>query len=206
MKIGLIDLNTGNMGSLISAMSKLNIKIKICNSKNDLSEVSKIILPGVGAYKSGMKFLKKTYLDEKLYDYLERPNSFIYGICLGMQLLFDKSYEFSKTKGLGLIDGEVVKFGNVNTDSTHLGWSKLNIINSDLRKNFKKFENKYFYFIHSYHVKPKLKKDIFANSQHGTKSFCSIVKKENIFGTQFHPEKSGPLGIKFLKNLKKLKN
>ena len=206
LSVGIIDLTINNMFSIYRSCLKAGYKTEIIDLKKKKLSYDIIILPGVGAYKSGMKFLKKTYLDEKLYDYLERPNSFIYGICLGMQLLFDKSYEFSKTKGLGLIDGEVVKFGNVNADSTHLGWSKLNIINSDLRKNFKKFENKYFYFIHSYHVKPKLKKDIFANSQHGTKSFCSIVKKENIFGTQFHPEKSGPLGIKFLKNLKKLKN
>ena len=139
LSVGIIDLNINNMFSIYRSCLKAGYKTEIIDLKKKKLSYDIIILPGVGAYKSGMKFLKKTYLDEKLYDYLERPNSFIYGICLGMQLLFDKSYEFSKTKGLGLIDGEVVKFGNVNADSTHLGWSKLNIINSDLRKNFKKF-------------------------------------------------------------------
>mgnify|MGYP006113948665 CR=1 FL=1 len=206
LSIGIIDLTINNMFSIYRSCLKAGYKTEIIDIKKNKLNYDIIILPGVGAFKSGMKFLKKNHLDEKLYNYLERPNAFIYGICLGMQLLFNKSYEFTKTKGLGLIDGEVVKFKNINVDSTHLGWNKLNIKNKDLKKNFKKFENKYFYFIHSYYAKPKLKKNIFANSQHGSKIFCSIVKKKNIFGTQFHPEKSGPMGIEFLKNLKKLKN
>jgi|TARA_Y100000294_G_scaffold99186_1_gene92226 glutamine amidotransferase len=206
LSVGIIDLTINNMFSIYRSCLKAGYKTEIIDLRKKKLNYDIIILPGVGAFRSGIKFLKKTHLDDKLYDYLEKPGAFIYGICLGMQLLFNKSYEFVKTNGLGLIDGEVVKFHNIKADSTHLGWSKLNIRDKDFKKNFQKFENKYFYFIHSYYTKPKLKKDILANSQHGNKSFCSVVRKGNIFGTQFHPEKSGLLGIEFLKNLKKLKN
>ena len=206
LSVGIIDLTINNMFSIYRSCLKAGYKTEIIDLKKKKLDYDIIILPGVGAFNSGMKFLKKTHLNEKLYDYSERSDAFIYGICLGMQLLFNESCEFVKTNGLGLVDGEVVKFHNVRANSTHLGWSKLNIRNKDFKKNFKKFESKYFYFIHSYYSKPKFKKDIFANSLHGTKSFCSVVKRKNIFGTQFHPEKSGILGIEFLKNLKKLKN
>ena len=206
LSVGIIDLTINNMFSIYRSCLKAGYKTEIIDLKKKKLNYDIIILPGVGAFRSGMKFLKEAHLDDKLYNYSEKPGTFIYGICLGMQLLFNKSYEFVKTNGLGLIDGEVVKFHNIKANATHLGWDKLNIRNKDFKKNFKKFENKYFYFIHSYYTEPKFKKEIFANSQHGTKCFCSVVKKGNIFGTQFHPEKSGFLGIEFLKNLKKIKN
>ena len=113
-----------------------------------------------------------------------------------MQLLFNKSYEFVTSEGLNLINGDVVKFNNSNKiNKTHLGWNKFQIQNKDFSNTFKKFENKNFYFVHSYHAQPRIKKDIFASTKYGATNFCSIVKKGNIFGTQFHPEKSGVLGI-----------
>ena len=123
-----------------------------------------------------------------------------------MQLLFDKSYEFEETKGLQFIDGKVLKFNKINTKNTHIGWNRFKIEDKKLHFDFKKFENRYFYFIHSYYAKPTMKKNIFGLTKYGQKNFCSIAKKGNIFGTQFHPEKSGYWGIEFLKNLKNLKN
>jgi len=206
LSVGIIDLDINNIFSVYRACLKAGFKTEIVNLKKNKFNYDIVILPGVGAFKSGMKFLKKTHLTDKLYDYLERPNSFVYGICLGMQLLFSKSYEFVETKGLKLIDGNVIKFSSIKANVTHLGWNKLNIKDGNLNRDFKKFENKYFYFVHSYYAKPKFKKDIFASSQYGNINFCSIAKRGNIFGTQFHPEKSGYLGIEFLKNLKKLKS
>ena len=206
LSVGIIDLTINNMFSIYRSCLKAGYKTEIIDLRKKKLNYDIIILPGVGAFRSGIKFLKKTHLDDKLYDYLEKPGAFIYGICLGMQLLFNKSYEFVETNGLELINGEVLKFHDIKANATHIGWNKLNIKNENFKKDFKKFENKYFYFIHSYYTKPKFKKDIFASSQYGTMNFCSVVKRGNIFGTQFHPEKSGFLGIEFLKNLKNLKN
>ena len=206
LSVGIIDLTINNMFSVYRSCLKAGFKTEIIDLKKNKLNYDIVILPGVGTFKSGMKFLKKTHLNNKLLDYLERPNAFVYGICLGMQLLFNKSYEFVETNGLELINGEVLKYHDIKANATHIGWNKLNIKNENFKKDFKKFENKYFYFIHSYYTKPKFKKDIFASSQYGTMNFCSVVKRGNIFGTQFHPEKSGFLGIEFLKNLKNLKN
>ena len=207
LSVGIIDLNINNIFSIYQSCLKAGYRVEIINLKKKKLNYDIIILPGVGAFKHGIKILEKNHLNEKLYEYLAKPNSFIYGICLGMQLLFDKSYEFVVSDGLNLINGNVVKFHNRDKiNKTHLGWNKFQIQNKDFRKIFKKFENKYFYFVHSYHAQPKIKKDIFASTEYGATNFCSIVKKENIFGTQFHPEKSGVLGIEFLKNIKKLKN
>ena len=165
-----------------------------------------VILPGVGAFKSGIQFLKQDRINEKIKEYLERENSFIYGICLGMQLLFEKSFEFEKTKGLNLIKGNVIKFSKIENRLTHLGWNKISFQESKFKSDLRKFENKYFYFIHSYYAKPESAKNILGITQYGNKNFCSVVKKGKIFGTQFHPEKSGHWGIEFLKNLRNIKN
>ena len=204
--IGIIDSKINNIFSIFRSCQEAGFRSEIIDLKKKIINYDIVILPGVGAFKSGMKFLKKNHIDDKLNDYLENPNALIYGICLGMQLLFNESYEFEKTKGLDLIDGEVLKFKNTKTKVIHVGWNKFNIKNNDFKKDFLKFESKYFYFTHSYYAKPKINKDILANTKYGTTNFCSIVKKGKIFGTQFHPEKSGYWGIEFLKNLAKLKN
>ena len=122
-----------------------------------------------------------------------------------MQLLFDKSFEFEKTKGLGLIRGEVIRINNNENKKIHIGWNQFKIQDKKFKNLFNKFENKYFYFVHSYYALPKIKNDIFGLTNYENLNFCSIVKKGKIFGTQFHPEKSGYWGIEFLKNLKKIK-
>ncbi len=205
IKVGIIDLKINNIFSVYKSCIKAGYKTEIVdfNKKNLLYDI--IILPGVGAFKTGVKFLKRNNIKDKLSNYLSKPNSLLYGICLGMQLLFDKSYEFEATKGLKFINGEVLKFKKKTTKNTHLGWNRFKIEDKKLHFNFKKFENKYFYFIHSYYAKPTLKKNIFGSTKYGQINFCSIAKKGNIFGTQFHPEKSGYWGIEFLKNLKNLK-
>ena len=158
LSVGIIDLTINNMFSVYRSCLKAGFKTEIIDLKKNKLNYDIVILPGVGTFKSGMKFLKKTHLNNKLLDYLERPNAFVYGICLGMQLLFNKSYEFVETNGLELINGEVLKFHDIKANATHIGWNKLNIKNENFKKDFKKFENKYFYFIHSYYTKPKFKK------------------------------------------------
>ena len=204
IKVGIIDLNINNIYSVYQSCIKAGFKAEVIDFNNRKLTYDIVILPGVGAFKTGIKFLKKDSIKEKLYNYLERPNSFLYGICLGMQLLFDKSFEFEKSKGLGLIKGEVVKINKNANKKTHIGWNKFKIQDKKFQNIFKKFENKHFYFVHSYYASPKIKNDILGSTNYEKIDFCSIVKKGKIFGTQFHPEKSGYWGIEFLKNLKRL--
>ena len=206
LSVGIINLNVSNIFSVYEGCLKAGFKTQVIDLKKRKLNYDIIIIPGVGSFSSGMKFFNENNLADKIDEYLLKPNSFIYGICLGMQLLFDKSYEFKKTEGLHLVKGEVRKFKNIKTHITHVGWNKITLNNNDFKKHFKKFENKYFYFIHSFYANPDSKKDIFAFSKHGNRNFCSITKRKNIFGTQFHPEKSGRVGIEFLKNLKHIKN
>ena len=206
INVGIIDLNINNIYSVYQSCIKAGFKTEIIDFNKRKLSYDIVILPGVGAFKTGVKFLKKNLVKDRLSDYLNRPNSLLYGICLGMQLLFDKSFEFEKTRGLEFINGEVVKFSKIKTKKTHLGWNQFKIEEKRFKHVFKKFENKYFYFVHSYYAIPKMKNNIFGSTNYGNLNFCSIVKKGNIFGTQFHPEKSGYWGIEFLKNLKNLEN
>ena len=206
LSVGLIDLSINNIYSVFQSCKKAGFKTEVIDFNKKKLHYDIIILPGVGAFKTGVNFLKKNYVKDKLNNYLEKPNSMLYGICLGMQLLFDQSFEFEKTMGLNLINGKLIKISKHESKKTHLGWNKFKIQDQEFKNDFKKFENKYFYFVHSYHAVPKNKSNIFGYTKYGNLNFCSITKKRNIFGTQFHPEKSGYWGIEFLKNLKNLKS
>ena len=202
---GIIDLKFNNLLSIYKACIQSGLKTTVISDKQKNFNYDFVIIPGVGAFKSGMKVIKKNKYDEKLFDYLSKSNSFIYGICLGMQLLFENSYEFGPTKGLGLIKGNVLALNKKNKSmKTNTGWNKTKFLSIN-KKNFNKFNGKHFYFVHSYYAKPKNNEDILAKTYHGNFLFTSAVKKENILGTQFQPEKSGNLGLDFLKNLKKFK-
>ena len=188
--VGIIDLRINNLFSISKACVKAGYKVSIINPKKKFSNYDLILLPGVGSFKSGMNFLKKNFLDEKIYDYLNKKNSFLYGICLGMQLLFNNSNEFSMTNGLQLIDGKVRKFKkNKFNNNINIGWNKLDFTKNELKQIFKKFNKSHFYFIHSYYSNPKNRFEKIASSTHENFKFCSIIKKNNVFGTQFSPRK-----------------
>lgn len=198
IKVCIINLGINNLHSIYNACLKAGYSTRILEEKEKLKgDIA--ILPGIGSFSSGMLSIKKKKIKEKITEYLSKPNSFLYGICLGMQLLFKKSFEFKKTDGLGLIDGEVKKINSRIVP--HMGWNTLKF--KKKKFHIKKFINTYFYFVHSYICHPKNHDNIFASTCYDKSNFCSIVKKKNIFGTQFHPEKSGLSGIKFLKSLKK---
>lgn len=203
--IGIINLNINNLFSIQKACIEAGYKVKVIDIKEKKYNYDILLIPGVGAFSSGIDYLKKNGFEEKIKNYLIKPNSFIYGICLGMQLLFNSSNEFKNSKGLKFIDGKVVNFKKFsNEKKINIGWSKINVIDKQYKSLFSKFEEKYFYFIHSFYAKPFDKKNIFANTNYGKLNFCSITKKNNIFGSQFHPEKSGKIGIEFLKKIKDL--
>ncbi len=202
--IGLIDYNMGNLRSVYNAFEKLGVKIDIVKDGKKLSSYDKIILTGVGAFGDAMKALEKRELKEGILDFASGKKP-ILGICLGMQLLFDRSYEFGESEGLGLIEGEVVEFDKSKFDERlkvpHMGWNKL-FIKKDSRLLRDISDEIYLYFLHTFYVACD-EKYVVGESFYGY-AFVSVVQKENIFGFQPHPEKSHDNGLKILKNFVEL--
>ena len=199
-KIIIIDLNISNVGSVFRALKSFEKNVFISDKAKDLAQASHIILPGVGTYENGIKKLNSSDLLESLKSLVTIKKIPILGICLGMQLFSTKGYENNKvTNGLNLIEGEVIKFDiDKQLKLPHVGWNSVNFLNkSALFSNIN--NNSDFYFTHGYHFLCKNNDNISSNTDYGIK-FCSSVKKSNIFGVQFHPEKSLKNGIKLLQN------
>ena len=202
IKIQIIDLKINNIFSLYNSLKKIGYKnIEIINTKKNINS-NLLFLPGVGSFYKASRLLKKNNFDEQIKNFTKDKNNKLFGICLGMQLLFEESNEFGKSKGLGLVRGKVKKFSST-LRVPHIGWASV-IKNKKNIKSFN-FENEgNFYFVHSYYCEPVEKKIIYTYTEYFKKKFCSSIKKENIFGTQFHPEKSGLNGLKILKSLRYL--
>lgn len=202
--ITIIDYNCGNIFSLIRILEKLNIKYNVSNDPKIISKSDKLILPGVGSFSVGIDNLKKKNIDESIKKFVEKGN-WILGICLGMQLLVSNSEEFGYNDGLDLIKGEVKKLKSTNKKRykiPHVGWNSINFKQNTYSDNFLKNVKNYsnFYFTHSFAVKTKLKDNTLAETIYSENSFSSIISKENILGVQFHPEKSGIVGEKMIRN------
>ena len=197
MKIGIVDYNMGNLASVKNAFDKIGKKADIIKKPEEIKNYDKIVLPGVGAFKDAMEHLNATGMDEAIKEFV-KSGKYMLGVCLGMQLLFDSSEEFGKTKGLGFIEGEVVYFDKTKVKEhkiPHMGWNKLFNNNSPL---FKGLKNPYLYFVHSLHAVCD-EKYVIGKTLYGYE-FVSAVKKDNIFGFQPHPEKSHDEGLMILKN------
>ena len=194
--IGIVDYGMGNVGSVESMINFLGYhKTKIVKSPEELDLVDKIILPGVGSFDNGMDNIIRSGLRLELYHQVLEKRKPVLGICLGMQLLMQKSEE-GDLPGLGFIKGECKKFNFSDTKLKvpHMGWNKAKPIKSDLCK-----KDSRFYFVHSYYVECQNKEDIMLETNYGIK-FTSGVSKDNIFGVQFHPEKSHKYGMKLIEN------
>jgi len=202
--IAVIDYGVGNLFSLLSSLNYVGLDTKLTNNIEEIKNAKGIILPGVGAFRDAIGNLEKYGLKETLISEAKKGKPFL-GICLGMQMLFEKSYEYGEYEGLGLINGtveEIKKYIPENSDLKipHMGWNSL-IINDSFKddKILKDVnDNEYVYYVHSYFAKTDMK-NIVAYSEYGTK-ISGIVKNENVYGMQFHPEKSGDTGLKLLKN------
>ncbi len=196
--LGIIDYNMGNLASVYNACSKFTKDVKIIKNPNEVQNLDKLILPGVGAYKDAMEHLEQSGLKDPILEFAKTGKPLL-GICLGMQLLFESSEEFGHTKGLGLIEGKVVAFDKDKIEKDlkipHMGWNKL--INKD-NPLFSGLENPYLYFVHSFHAITK-ENYIIGKTTYGY-TFASAVNKNNIFGFQPHPEKSHNNGLKILEN------
>jgi glutamine amidotransferase len=196
MKVAIINYGMGNVASVEKAVNFLGLNPIITSDPSVIRNSKFIILPGVGAFSQGMENLKKSGLIELLNNEVLVKRKPFLGICLGMQLLATKGYEPKETSGLGWIEGEVVKISDPNKSIPHLGWNELNVNNE--KSLFKDFDKKDFYFIHSYHFKVSNKNDIAGTVNYGG-DYVAAIQKENIFATQFHPEKSQTSGLNLLK-------
>ncbi|NNU77263.1 imidazole glycerol phosphate synthase subunit HisH [Clostridium estertheticum] len=194
--IAIVDYGVGNLNSVQNALKSLNILSIISSNAEEISKCRSIIVPGVGAFPDAMKNMKETGID-KIIIQAAKEGKPILGICLGMQLFFEESCEVEKCQGLGLLKGNIIKLeGSIKIP--HMGWNSLSFENdSPLLRGIK--ENQYVYFVHSYYAVNCEEGIVNAYSIY-EKKIPAIVSKGNIFGMQFHPEKSGDFGMKLLKN------
>jgi glutamine amidotransferase len=193
--IAIIDYNVGNLFSVKNALDFIGEKSEITSDTDKIKKADSLILPGVGAFPHAMRQLAKTGLIEVIK--AETAKKPLLGICLGMQLLFDKSYEFEECEGLGLIDGEIKKIETEALKIPHMGWNSLKYQNPcPLLDGI--YEGCFVYFVHSYMAVTQ-EKNIAAFAEYGVK-IPALVYKNNVFGAQFHPEKSSETGLCMLKN------
>ena len=186
----------GNLRSVQKAFEFLGFEANITQNSNDLVNASHIILPGVGAFADAIKSLKASGMQEVMLDEIKKGKPFL-GICLGMQLLFDKSFENGVYDGLSLVPGQVARFEVSGLKVPHMGWNNLVIRDNALMDSAGK--DKYVYFVHSYHATDVQDENIIAQTDYGYR-FTSAVQKDNVFGLQFHPEKSHTAGLRLLRN------
>lgn len=200
-KITILDLGYGNFKSLINAFDYLKIKTEVTNNKKKISLSDMLFLPGVGAYRTGINSLNDNDLKDVLSEVVIIKKRKVLGICLGMQLMCTSSEEGNVKEGLNFFNLKITKFKSKNLTIPHIGFNFVEDYNFSLLRGIKK---NYFYFAHSYAAKKKNLKDTnFLECQYGEKFFAG-VEKENIFGLQFHPEKSQSNGIKVLENFYKI--
>ena len=198
--IGIVDYNMGNLASVVNAFSKLGCDVAIESDVDKLANYDKLILPGVGAFGDAMEHLIDRNMDEALVEYA-KSGRYMFGICLGMQLLFNSSEEFGTTEGLGLIEGDVVSFDSSifseKLKVPHMGWNRMFTKEHSLFDGLD--EQHYLYFVHSYHVRCANEEHSIAKTLYGYE-FTSAVAKDNVLGMQPHPEKSHNNGLAILKN------
>lgn len=194
--IVIIDYKLGNVGSVENALNSLGVENTVSNNPIVIAKADAIILPGVGAAGQGMENLRKRGLDKILIEEIKNGKPFL-GICLGMQLLFEKSEE-GNVACLGIFKGMVKKFTKMRK-IPQIGWNNVKIMNKELRIMNGIKTNSYFYFVNSYYCDPIDKKIIAGKTTYG-ETFASVVAKDNIVGVQFHPEKSGNVGFILLEN------
>jgi glutamine amidotransferase len=196
--IAIIDYGMGNLRSVSKALEYLGASYRLCATGQDLGKTDKIILPGVGAFGDAMKELKSRGFIGPLGDLIARKAKLL-GVCLGLQLLFEKSEENPGVKGLGIFKGSVRKFRSKSVKIPHMGWNDLKILKRHpLLAGIASGE--YFYFVHSYCGKPSVKSLTLASCRYGREDFAAVVGQGNVFATQFHPEKSQAAGLRILKN------
>jgi imidazole glycerol phosphate synthase glutamine amidotransferase subunit len=194
--IAIIDYGAGNIQSVKNALDYLKVKNKITDNVEDILKADKVIFPGVGAFGDVMNALDEKGLTKPIRTAIQKKPYL--GICLGLQVLFEESEESPDIKGLGIFKGKVKKFKSKTLKIPQIGWNSIKINKKNPILN-KVNDNSYFYFVHSYYVDPKDKDIILTKTDYG-EEFVSGIVKDNIIGIQFHPERSGEVGLQLLKN------
>lgn len=206
-KVAIINYGLGNLFSVQQACRINGLEGIITSTKEEIKSADAVILPGVGAFRAAMETLKRLHLTDVIKEAIETSKPFL-GVCLGMQLLMEKSYEFGKCEGLGIIEGEVVRFNNPISETgkilkiPQVGWNAIYSVenkngNSWSNSLFQDISNhEYMYFVHSYYIKPKNQEACLSMSRYGDVEFCSSLQSGNMFACQFHPERSGHEGLK----------
>ena len=208
MNVTIVDYNSGNISSVINSfkeVAKDKVNIEVTSNLNKIKFSDKIVLPGQGSFKNCIDALNNiSGLNETLNEFVINDKKPLLGICVGLQMFADIGYEETETKGLGWIPGNVSKINNQNGKFKlpHIGWNQIKIVKDS--KIFQNIENNsHMYFVHSYEFVPNDKSVISATIDYSSNIVCS-VEKENIFGTQFHPEKSDKIGLKIIDNFLKI--
>ncbi len=208
MNVTIVDYNSGNISSVINSFKEFaqnKVNIEVTSDLNKIKFSDKVVLPGQGSFKSCVDALNNiSGLIDTLNEYIINKKKPLLGICVGLQMFADVGHEEAETKGLGWISGKVSKIDNQNGKYKlpHIGWNQINIVKDS--KIFKSIENNsHMYFVHSYEFIPDDKSVIAATTNYSSNIVCSI-EKDNIFGTQFHPEKSDTVGLQLIKNFIKL--
>lgn len=201
--VAIIDYDAGNIKSVEKALLHLGEEVMITRDREQILNSDKVILPGVGAFGDAMEKLRSYGLDKVIYEVVERKIPFL-GICLGLQLLFEKSDETPGVKGLGVLPGEILRIPDKEgIKIPHMGWNSVKI--KENARIFKDIpQDSYVYFVHSYYLKAGREEDVAATTEYST-LIHAAVEHDNVFACQFHPEKSSEIGLKILKNFVELK-
>lgn len=201
--IGIIDYGMGNLFSVSQALERLGVPYFISDDVEKLSQSPALLLPGVGSFRDAMIRLKEDKMAEMIVEYAQSGKPLL-GICLGMQLLFDESEENGPTSGLGILPGKVKRFPGRDYKVPHMGWNRLEFLKeSFVSEEAKNSEEEHVYFVHSYFVDANESDVVIAKSSY-FEEVAAIVGRGNVYGMQFHPEKSGQLGMELLRSFTKL--
>ena len=194
--IAIIDYGMGNLRSVEKGFLKVGMDVKIVSDPKAVDNAHAVVLPGVGAFRDCMKNLTKMSLTESIIKAIQKGKPYL-GICLGLQILFTESEEFGVYKGLNILSGKIVRFPESDLKVPHMGWNTIKILRRPPVLNSIQ-DSDFFYFVHSYYVAPDDNSVVATTTDYGI-TFTSMVWKENIFATQFHPEKSQQHGLRILK-------
>ena len=198
----IIDYGMGNLKSVYNALKKLECECKISSDIEEIRKADKLILPGVGAFKDCMDNLNKAGLPDVIREEVAKGKPLL-GICLGMQVLFQKGFEGEECEGLGLLQGEVRLMEDPNVKIPHIGWNNLEKNRDDDLLNGLN-DKSFVYYVHSYRATGYRDEDLVGFSTYGSLKIPGLVRKGNVIGAQFHPEKSGEIGLQILKNFKEM--
>lgn len=200
IKVAIINYGIGNIRSLYNSLKKIEIEAEIITDPETIYKFDKVFLPGVGSYKDAIEKIKKIGWDKAIKNFLSNQNKSLFGICVGMQILSTYGYEHGISNGLDIIKGEILRMDEHGCELKlpHIGWNNIKVLNKNLlTENLNNEDN--FYFVNSYSFKTVNSNELIATTSYGIE-FPSIINKQNVFGTQFHPEKSSKAGIQILKN------